>query len=127
MKDLKINATAYHAARNDMEKLLHTATIGGGFDSLTATQLKNLDKAGKIVKAYEDINYPMPIPVSVPEILEQVMYKRRLKQKGMARLLGMTEPKLSVVMKGKQKPTLTQIKVMHQKLGIDGNLLLKVV
>ena len=69
----------------------------------------------------------MPIPVSVPEILEQVMYKRRLKQKGMARLLGMTEPKLSVVMKGKQKPTLTQIKVMHQKLGIDGNLLLKVV
>ena len=127
MKLPKISTAAYEVARNDMENLLRTATDGGGFDSLNAAQLKELDKAGKIVKAYEDMNYPMPIPVSVIEILEQVMYRRRLKQKGMARLLGMTEPKLSVVMKGKQKPSLTEIKAMHEKLGIDGNLLLKVV
>jgi HTH-type transcriptional regulator / antitoxin HigA len=53
------------------------------------------------------------------------MYERRLKQKELARLLGIGEPKLSQIMSRKRKADVAFLKAAHQHLGIDGNTLLE--
>jgi HTH-type transcriptional regulator/antitoxin HigA len=53
------------------------------------------------------------------------MYARRLKQKELAKLLGIGEPKLSQIMSRKRKPDLAFLKAAHEHLGIDGNILLE--
>jgi HTH-type transcriptional regulator / antitoxin HigA len=127
MSTTKISAAQYDAARIEMENILADATAAGGFDGLSKAKLESLKKAGDMVKAYEDKHYPMPIPQTIPQALEQAMFRKKLKQNGMARLLGMTAPKLSVIMNGKRRPTLDEVKAMHDKLGIDGNLLLEIL
>lgn len=52
------------------------------------------------------------------------MYERKLKQKELARLLGVGEPKLSQIMSKKRKPDVAFLKAAHKLLGIDGNVLL---
>ena len=54
------------------------------------------------------------------------MYERKLKQKELAKLLNTTDTKLSEIMHRKRKPSLSFLKAMHEVLGIDGNLLLKI-
>lgn len=53
-----------------------------------------------------------------------IMYERKLKQKELARLLGVGEPKLSQIMRRKRKPDIAFLKAAHKLLGIDGNVLL---
>ena len=53
-----------------------------------------------------------------------IMYERKLKQKELARLLGVGEPKLSQIMRRKSKPDIAFLKAAHKLLGIDGNVLL---
>ncbi len=52
------------------------------------------------------------------------MYERKLKQKELARLLGVGEPKLSQIMSKKRKPGVAFLKAAYKLLGIDGNVLL---
>ena len=44
-----------------------------------------------------------------------------------ARLLGVSEAKFSLIMKGKQKPDVYFIKAVHEKLEVDANTLLKAI
>ena len=53
------------------------------------------------------------------------MYERRLKQKELPKLLGAGEPKLSQIMIRKRKPDVAFLKAGHDRLGIDGNILLE--
>jgi HTH-type transcriptional regulator/antitoxin HigA len=55
------------------------------------------------------------------------MYENNWKQKDLAKKLKTTEAKLSEIMNNKRKPSVSFIKAIHVILGIDGNLLLKVV
>ena len=50
-----------------------------------------------------------------------------MKQKEPAKMLHMTHTKLSEIMNNKRKPSVSFLKSMHEILGIDGNLLLKLV
>jgi transcriptional regulator with XRE-family HTH domain len=53
------------------------------------------------------------------------MYEKKLKQKELAKLLGIGEPKLSQIMSRKRKPDVAFLKAAHERLGIDGNILLR--
>ena len=53
------------------------------------------------------------------------MYEKKLKQKDLAKLLEVTDTKLSEILNHKRKPSLSFLKAMNEKLGIDGNLLLR--
>lgn len=53
------------------------------------------------------------------------MYERRLKQKELATLLGIAEPKLFQIVSRKRKPDVAFLKAAHEQLGIDGNVLLE--
>lgn len=116
----------FKVAESKMFDLLHIATQKGGFNNLSVRERTSLNKYTKIVKAYEDANFTIPMPQTVQGLIELKMYERKLKQKELAKLLNTTDTKLSEIMHSKRKPSLSFLKAMHEVLGIDGNLLLKI-
>ena len=89
-----------------------------------AAELKSLALAAQV---YEKSIYIIPAPRTLEGLIELKMYERRLKQKELAKLLGIGEPKLSQIMSKKRKPDVAFLKAAHEQLGIDGNLLLRYV
>jgi HTH-type transcriptional regulator/antitoxin HigA len=116
----------FELAEGKMFDLLNIATQRGGFDNLSAKEQASLNQNTKIVKAYEDVNYTIPMPQTVQGLIELKMFEKKLKQKELAQLLNTTDTKLSEIMHNKRKPSLSFIKAMNEVLGIDGNLLLKI-
>ncbi|MFM2226455.1 MAG: hypothetical protein RJA07_2657 [Bacteroidota bacterium] len=123
----EVTKKEFEIAEKKMNEILAIATEKGGFDFLTSKENTALAKYTQIVKAYEDIHYQIPMPQTVQGLIELKMYERKLKQKDLAKLLETTDTKLSEIMHYKRKPNLVFLKAMHQKLGIDGNLLFKAV
>ncbi len=121
-----ITKKEFAVAESKMNDLLSTATQKGGFDNLSAKEKLSLNKFTGIVKEYEDANVIIPMPQTVQGLIELKMYERKLKQKELAKLLNTTDTKLSEIMNSKRKPSLSFLKAMHEVLGIDGNLLLKI-
>ena len=78
------------------------------------------------MKAYEDMNFAIPLPQTVQGLIELKMYEKKLKQKEIAKMLNITDTKLSEILHHKRKPGLSLLKAMNEVLGIDGNLLLKI-
>ena len=109
-----------------MNELLAIATQKGGFDNLTSKERAALDKYTQKVKAYEDMNFAIPLPQTVQGLIELKMYEKKLKQKEIAKMLNITDTKLSEILHHKRKPGLSLLKAMNEVLGIDGNLLLKI-
>lgn len=122
-----ITKEKFKKAEAEMEKLLAKATTKGGFDALTIKESKSLDEYTEIVRSYEDKQYILPMPESLQGILQLKMYENQLKQKDLAKVLNTSSTQLSEIMHNKRKPTLAFLKSLHQKLGVDGNLLLKLV
>lgn len=121
-----ITKKEFAAAESKMNELLAKATKKGGFDKLSANEKSALDKVTRVIKAFEDAHFTIPMPQTVQELIELKMYERKLKQKELAKLLNTTDTKLSEIMHNKRKPSLSFIKAMHEVLGIDGNLLLRI-
>ena len=63
-------------------------------------------------------------PSTIEGMIELKMYERRLKQKELAKLMGLSEPKLSQILTGKRAPDIAFLKAAHQMLGIDASFLL---
>lgn len=116
----------FEVAEAKMFDLLNIVTQKGGFDNLSVKERASLNQYTKIVKAYEDVNYTIPMPQTVQGLIELKMFEKKLKQKELAQLLNTTDTKLSEIMHNKRKPSLSFIKAMNEVLGIDGNLLLKI-
>ena len=116
----------FDIAENKMLALLDLATQKGGFAQLSPKQTASLERYTRIVKAYEDSNFTIPMPQTLQGLIELKMYEKKLKQKELAKMLNTTDTKLSEIMHFKRKPSLSFIKAMHEVLGIDGNLLLKI-
>ncbi len=53
------------------------------------------------------------------------MYEMKLKQHELAKKLGVSNAKLSLVLNGKQKPDLLFIKAVHTKLNVDADFILQ--
>lgn len=121
-----ITKKEFETAEAKMFELLNVATQKGGFNNLSSKEQRSLNQYTKIVKAYEDANFTIPMPQTVQGLIELKMYEKKLKQKELAKLLNTTDTKLSEIMHNKRKPSLSFLKSMHEVLGIDGNLLLKI-
>ncbi|MFX8820916.1 hypothetical protein ABTM55_19290, partial [Acinetobacter baumannii] len=84
-----------------MFELLNVATQKGGFNNLSSKEQRSLNQYTKIVKAYEDANFTIPMPQTVQGLIELKMYEKKLKQKELAKLLNTTDTKLSEIMHNK--------------------------
>lgn len=117
----------YITAENKMNELLAIVTQKGGFDKLTNSESEQLDKYTQIVNEYETQNFIIPMPKNLQGIIELKMYENKLKQKDLAKMLRVTETKLSEIMNMKRKPNVAFLKEVHKVLNVDGNLLLEIV
>jgi len=117
----------FELAEKQMNDLLNIATIKGGFDFLTESETSDLERVTQIVKQYEEANFIIETPQTMQELIAFKMFEKNLKQKEIAKLLDITDTKLSEIMHHKRKPSISFLKALHQVLEIDGNLLLRIV
>ena len=123
----KITNKEYHLANTQMEKMLQVATNKGGFENLTPKETETLMKHTNIVNLWEEENVVIPQPQTLQGVIELKMYENKLKQKDLAKLLHTSTTQLNEILHKKRKPTLAFLKSVNQSLGVDGNLLLKLV
>ena len=57
-------------------------------------------------------------------MIEPCMYEMKMKQKELAKLMGVAEPKLSQILSGKREPDVKFLKAAFLKLHIDPAFLL---
>lgn len=112
-------AKKYNATMKRIDSLMRK---GEGMSDKDATELRSLALSAQ---SYEKTIYEIPTPKTIQGILEFEMYKRRLKQKDLAKLLNVGEAKLSQILSSKRDPDIAVLKAANEKLGIDGNILLK--
>jgi HTH-type transcriptional regulator / antitoxin HigA len=114
------NEKEYNATMKKIDALMKK-----GEKNLTDKEAKEIRTLALAAQAYEKSIYTIPVPKTFEGLIELKMYERRLKQKELAKLLGIGEPKLSQIMSRKRKPDLAFLKAAHEHLGIDGNILLE--
>lgn len=93
--------------------------------NLTDDQANELRALAVAAHGYERSQYAIPPPQTLEGVIELAMFQRRLKQKDLAKLLGMGESKLSGILNRKRPADVQFLKAAHAHLGIDGNTLLR--
>ncbi len=121
----KISKLEFAKAESKMEQLLEIVTQRGGFEFLTPKETKDLAVQTEIVRLYEDEHFIIPLPETLQGMIELKMFENKLKQKELAKLLKTSDTQLSEIMHKKRKPSVAFLKSIHQFLGIDGNVLLR--
>src|SRR5580700_1570061 len=114
------NEEDYHATMKKVDALMKK-----GETKITDEEAQTLRELALSAQVYEKSIYIIPAPKTLEGLIELKMYERRLKQKELATLLGIAEPKLSQIMSRKRKPDVAFLKAAHEQLGIDGNVLLE--
>jgi HTH-type transcriptional regulator / antitoxin HigA len=110
----------YNATMKEIDALMRK-----GENNLTNREANKLGSLARAAETYEQSIYTIPAPKTLEGLIELKMYERKLKQKQLAKLLGVGEPKLSQIMSRKRKADVAFLKAAHKKLGIDGNVLLE--
>jgi HTH-type transcriptional regulator / antitoxin HigA len=79
------------------------------------------------IQSYEKEGLSFPIPTTLIGMIELKMYEMQLKQRDLADLLGVKSSRVSEYLNEKRKINIEIAKKIHEKLGIDGNFILKTV
>jgi HTH-type transcriptional regulator / antitoxin HigA len=85
-----------------------------GEANLSRSQSDKLRKLAVAAQSYEKSIYAIPPPTTLEGMIELKMYERKLKQKELAKLMGLSEPKLSQILTGKRVPDVAFLKAAHQ-------------
>lgn len=105
-------------AFNTLDKLI--AEMGDNTNK--QAQAKVLAEA---IQSYEKEYVSFPLPTTLIGMIELKMYEMKLKQRDLAVVLGIESSRVSEYLNGKRKINLEFAKKIHEKLGIDGNFILK--
>ncbi|MBK6835209.1 MAG: helix-turn-helix domain-containing protein [Bacteroidetes bacterium] len=129
MKTEKIKDRAeYNEVMKRIEKTLQKATHNGGFEKLPAKEKETLKKLSLMAEQYEDSIPLMPIkaPKTLTEMIRFKMFEMNLKQKQLAKVLEISEARISELLAGKRKLNIELAKKLHSKLNIDAHFILEV-
>jgi HTH-type transcriptional regulator / antitoxin HigA len=114
------NESEYQLALDTIEPFLQK-----GFAHLTIEEDDELARITGLIEEYEAVHYPMPFkPKTLVEMLELKMFERKLKQKDLAKVLQVTENRISEVMNGKRKVNMDLAKRLYLELNIDPHFIL---
>ncbi|MCK5137353.1 MAG: helix-turn-helix domain-containing protein [Bacteroidales bacterium] len=106
-----------------MERIEELLPMVDNDTPLNDKHMIELELLSLLVEAYEQKHYPIE-PPTLTEMIRLRMAEMGLSQKGLAKLLGVSPPRISEYMTGKSEPTLKVARLMHQKLDIDAEILL---
>ena len=102
-------------------------------DTLIAEMADDVEKQNQArllaeaIQEYEKEYVSFPMPTTLVGMIELKMYEMKLKRKDLADILGIETSRMSEYLNGKRKINLEFAKKVHEKLGIDGNFILKSV
>lgn len=116
------NETEFKAA---LEEINYIMNKGDG--NLTKQETNRLRLLSLAVRNFDRSVYSIERPKTLGAVLDLEKYQRGWKQLQMAKALGISEAKLSLIISGKQKPDAIVLKAIHQQLGIDGNFILEII
>lgn len=118
----------YDEVMKRIEALLQKSTKIGGFDKLSKEDADTLANLSLLVEQYEDSIPLMPIktPSTLTEMIRYKMFEMNLKQKQLAKLLEISEARISELLTGKRKINIELAKKLHSKLNIDARFILEV-
>lgn len=119
---MKINTNKeYKKALHDLYQ-----QMSKGESNISDMEAKGMRELAEAIEYYEDnILQIMPLPVTIENIVASKMHEMDITQYALAELLNIGTPKLSQILNGKRKPDVAFLKAVHEKLQIDGNLLLE--
>ena len=123
------NDSEHEVIASKIEELLKKSSSNGGFSSLTKEETLLLKNLSLLVEEYEDNQLhlmPIKAPKTLIEMIRFKMYEMNIKQKQLAKLLEMSEARISELLNGKRKLNLEIAKKLHCKLNIDAKFLLDV-
>lgn len=124
MKDIKPTYTV----TNDGEHAMLIEKVGAlmkkGEANVTAEEKLHIRAMGEALMAYEQSTYPIPDPSTFEEFLERRMYDMRRENKNLAQTLGISQNELERIIDGEQKPDVSLLKVIREKLDIPTDLIL---
>ncbi|WP_255154116.1 hypothetical protein [Ferruginibacter sp. HRS2-29] len=113
---------AYELTMQEIDTLMRK-----GEAKLNVNEKNRLAALADAAERYEDTNHPLPLPASLPDIIRLKLLQLSIRQNYAAQLLGVSDAKFSLIMNGKQKPDIFFVKAVHDKLKVDGNLILKAI
>ena len=114
------NESEYQTALAAIEPFLQK-----GFEHLSFEEDEELARITSLIEDYEAIHYPLPFkPKTLVEMLELKMFERKLKQKDLAKVLQVTENRISEVINGKRKVNMDLAKRLYSELNIDPHFIL---
>lgn len=94
---------------------------------MTDAEMAKFQKLALAAQKYEQAKYSVEPPTTLTGLVELKMFELKLKQRGMAKKLGISEAKFSLIMSGKQRPDIAFLKAVHDKLKIDGETIFSVL
>jgi HTH-type transcriptional regulator/antitoxin HigA len=118
----------YDAIMKMIEKFIQKATKLGGFHALSKQDEKELNRLTLLANDYEK-KYMLPgaFQVSLNLIIQNRLAEMNITQSKLSEIINTTTSKISKILSGKQEPDAYFLKAIHEKLGIDGNLLLEAI
>lgn len=90
--------------------------------------LERIVALGALIDAYEiQQGHEPALPTTLAGWLEVEMYRLRMRQKQFAKLIGVSESRLSEIVNGHRAPNLDFVKRLHTTLRVPGDKLLALV
>ena len=128
MLDKIRNKNQYNQVTKLIDLLLTKATDGGGFSSLNKKESRELEALSQLVAEYdENVIKLWPLPITISDVVQQKISELNITQSKLAEIFEITNSKLSKILTGKRDPDIHFLKAVHEKLGVDGNLILDVL
>jgi len=122
----------YELVLQHVKTLIKEATDNGALDDPEADNeyIREIGRLSHLGAKYEDEHIQfkhLKVRQKSPLIrsIEDEMYNRDIKQKELADMLGINEPTLSQIMRGKRAISMRTAKKLHQSLNIKAELLLE--
>lgn len=119
MKTFK-TAGEYNKVMSEILQLMNK-----GEKNLSKSETEKVRSLSLAAQAYEKSIYTIPAPATFAGMIELRMYEMKLKQKELAKLMGVAEPKLSQILTGKRKPDVQFLKTAYKILHIDPAFLIE--
>lgn len=118
----------YDAIMKMIEKYIQKATKLGGFHALTKQDETALHQLTLLANDYEK-KYILPgaFQISLNLIIQNRLAEMNITQTKLSEIIDTTASKISKILSGKQEPDAHFLKAIHEKLGIDGNVLLEAI
>lgn len=99
--------------------------IVNGNTDVDNKDMRELDMLSDLAADYEEAHYPVKEP-TLAEVLKERMYELGLSQSKIAKMIHVSPSSVSEYLSGKREPTMKVGREIHNKLGVDANVILGV-